>query len=64
MINDDFICALTNEKIDFDCCGVMFDVVNHMLLKSCMPDCYTKNENFREICKNCESYKIMMELNQ
>ena len=61
MITDNFICALTNGKADFGWCGVMFDVVDGMAPISCVPDCYTQNENFREICKNCESYRKMAE---
>lgn len=63
MINDDFICPLSDEKIDYGWCNVMFDVLNGVLKESCVPEGYADKENFREICKNCESYKTMIELN-
>ena len=63
MIDSNFVCPLTKEKADFGWCGVMLDVVTGFAPKTCVPDNYIQDENFKEICKNCESYNKMIELN-
>lgn len=54
-MNDIYVdCPLVDRKIEDIDCIENREIVDGNLIEECMPECYKKKENWKDICKKCK----------